>query len=192
MKNWLSGVAALVVLAGCSSTGTDVAGVSTSVPTTTSTTTSTTTVAVQTADAAEASEVIAVPAAELRSPGTITIGDVVHEFAFECYAAGVGDVLALGVGTGATDPGTQAIVQAFFGMPYVAVQFADGSVQELAVDRVADLFLQGSDIRGSALRFVNAADSAGVGEAVGLGAVTVECNGFAPGLPEGWVGTVDG
>lgn len=185
MKIWLSGVAALVVLAGCSSTDTDVAGVSTSMPSTSSTTTSTTVVAV--VESTEPPEAELIPATELRSPGTITIDDAVHEFAFECYAAGVGDVLALGVGTGDTDPNTQAIVQAFFGMPYVAIQFADGRVQELAVDRVADLFLQGSDIRGSALRFVDSTESAGVGESVGLGAVTVECNGFAPGLPEGWV-----
>lgn len=184
MKIWLSGVAALVVLAGCSSTDTDVAGVSTSVPTTTSTTTSTVAAVVESTEPPAAE---LVPAAELRSPGTITIEDVEYEFAFECYAAGVGDVLALGVGTGGTDPGTQAIVQAFFGMPYVAIQFPDGRVQELAVDRVADLFLQGSDIRGSALRFVDSTDSAGVGESVGLGAVTVACDGFAPGLPEGWV-----
>ncbi len=185
MKIWLLGVAALVFLAGCSSTGTDVAGVSTSVPATSSTTTSTVVVVLE--EPVEAVEPSLVPAAELRSPGSITVDGVMHEFAFECYAAGVGDVLALGVGSGSTDPGTQAIVQAFFGMPYVAIRFVDGSVQELAVDRAADLFLQGSDIRGSALRFVNSTDSAGVGESLGLGAVTVECEGFAPGLPEGWV-----
>lgn len=184
MKIWSLGVAALVVLTGCSSTNTDVAGVSTTAPVTSSTTTSTVPEVAEQATDVEPQEVLA---AELRSPGSITIDGVTHEFAFECYAAGVGDVLALGLGTGNTDSGTQAIVQAFFGMPYVAIQFADGGVQELAVDRPAELFLQGSDIRGSALRFVNASESAGVGDALGLGAVNVACEGFAPGLPEGWV-----
>jgi hypothetical protein len=186
MKNWLLGVASLVVLAGCTSPDTDVAGVSTSAPATTSSTTSTILETVENGESAELvpSTVIGV---ELRSPGTITIDGTAHTFAFECWAAGVGDVLALGVGTGDTDPGTQAVVQEFFGMPYVAIQFADGSVQELAIDRPAELFLQGNEIRGSALRFVNSSGTSGVGDALGLGDVTVSCEGFVPGLPEGWV-----
>lgn len=185
MKIRSLGVVALVLVAGCSSTNTDVAGVSTSVPTTTTTSTTTTVAPVVETDAPELEPII-IPGSELRSPGTITVDDVEHAFVFECYAGGAGDVLALGVGTGDTDPGTQAVVQAFFGNPYVAIQFADGSVFELAIDRQAELFLQGSDIRGSALRFVQSGASSGVGDAAGLGAVTVACDGFAPGLPDGW------
>jgi len=46
--------------------------------------------------------------------------------------------------------------------------------------------VQSDTIRGSALRFVNAAESPGVGESLGLGSVNVECESFAPGLPEGY------
>ena len=128
-----------------------------------------------------------VPAGELTSAGTISIGSVEHDFAFECYAAGAGDILALGVSTdAATGTETQAIVQAFLGQTYVAVLQSDGAVQELAVDAPAELFVQGDAIVGSALRFVDRADTPGVGQDLGLGSVDVTCNGFAPGLPAGY------
>ena len=127
-----------------------------------------------------------VPAAELTSEGTITVGSAEFDFAFECYAAGAGDILALGVGEDPeSDAPTQAIVQAFFGRPYVAVFIGD-EVHELSVEEPAELFVQGDDIRGSALRFVNVADQPGVGEELGLGTVTVGCESFAPGLPDGY------
>jgi len=128
-----------------------------------------------------------VPAEELASEGNITIGSEDYGFAFECYAAGAGDILALGIGA---DPQngeeTQAIVQAFFGQTYVAVLIGDDRVKELAVDAPAELFVQGNAIRGAALRFVDATGSPGVGESLGLGTVSVDCQGFAPGIPEGY------
>ena len=128
-----------------------------------------------------------VPAQELMSEGTITIGAIDYGFAFECYAAGAGDILALGIGSDPeTGEETQAIVQAFLGQAYVAVLQGSDRVQELAVDQPAELFVQGEAIRGSALRFVDSAGIPGVGEELGLGAVSVDCNGFAPGLPEGY------
>ena len=128
-----------------------------------------------------------VPAQELTSEGTITIGAIDYGFAFECYAAGAGDILALGIGSDPeTGEETQAIVQAFLGQAYVAVLQGSDRVQELAVDQPAELFVQGEAIRGSALRFVDSAGTPGVGEELGLGAVSVDCNGFAPGLPEGY------
>ena len=148
------------------------------------TTSTTTTVATTTTELQVVATVQRVPASELTSSGTIAIGPTEYAFAFECYAAGAGDILALGVGT---DPEsgteTQAIVQAFFGQAYVAVLVGNDEVQELAVDEPADLFVQGDAIRGSALRFVNAAGAPGVGDQLGLGTVSVDCNGFAPGLP---------
>ncbi len=42
-------------------------------------------------------------------------------------------------------------------------------------------------IRGSALRFVDAKGSAGVGDDLGLGTVTVSCQGFAPALPDEYI-----
>ncbi|MGI9606968.1 MAG: hypothetical protein ACR2P0_12590 [Acidimicrobiales bacterium] len=123
---------------------------------------------------------------ELTSTGEVTISNVRYSLAFECYAAGAGDVLALGVGEGPDGQITQAIVQAFFGQPYVAL-FVGENVYELAIDRAADLFVQGDAIRGGALRFVRATEGAGVGVDPGLGSVAVECDGFAPGLPDGYV-----
>ena len=171
----------LAVLGGaCSS------AVPESAPTTTSTTSVTTTTP-PTTQLEVVTTVRRVPSAELASPGHITIGTVQYDFAFECWAAGAGDILALGVGD---EPGTkepiQAIVQAFLGQTYVSVVIGDDRVLELAIDEPAELFVQSDTIRGSALRFVEMADAAGVGESMGLGAVTVECNGFAPGLPEGY------
>lgn len=131
-----------------------------------------------------------VPAPELTSVGEITIAEIDYRFTFECYAAGAGDVLALGVGVDpVTTEATEAIVQAFFGQPYVAVVVEDGAVFELAVDRQAELFVQDGSIHGSALRFVasTGAQSSGIGTELGLGSVTVDCDGFALGLPDGYV-----
>ena len=189
--------AAAVLFAACSSDTSELAEAET--------TTTTTTIAGETAVAGETTvapavespsstteiEVVTtiqlVPAQELTSEGTITIGAIDYGFAFECYAAGAGDILALGIGSDpATGEETQAIVQAFLGQAYVAVLQGSDRVQELAVDQPAELFVQGEAIRGSALRFVDSAGTPGVGEELGLGAVSVDCNGFAPGLPEGY------
>ena len=187
--------AAAVLFAACSSDTSELA----EVETTTTTIAGETAVAGETtvAPAVESSsstaeiEVVTtvqlVPAQELMSEGTITIGAIDYGFAFECYAAGAGDILALGIGSDPeTGEETQAIVQAFLGQAYVAVLQGSDRVQELAVDQPAELFVQGEAIRGSALRFVDSAGIPGVGEELGLGAVSVDCNGFAPGLPEGY------
>lgn len=128
-----------------------------------------------------------VPASELTSEGFITVGEDQYNFSFECYAAGAGDILALGVGVDPeTSETTQAIVQAFLGQPYVAVFVGDRAIRELAIDQPAELFVQGDNIVGSALRFVDVVETAGVGEELGLGSVSVGCASFAPGLPEGY------
>lgn len=126
------------------------------------------------------------PAPELASPGSVTVGDRVLEFAFECYSEGAGDVLAIGVGTrDGKATAVQAIVQAFVGAPYVAVVDED-VVYELAIDRPAELFVQNSVVQGSALRFVESDGAPGEGAAVGLGSVTINCQGFAFGYPDGF------
>lgn len=176
-------VAALVVAAlsaACSSGEPDVAVETTTTSSSTTTIPTTTSIRVVTS-------IERVPASELTSVGRIAFGDQEFDFAFECYAAGAGDVLALGVGENADGQTTQAIVQAFLGQPYVAVFVGVDQVYELAINREADLFVQGADILGSALRFVEADGDAGVGTEAGLGTVTVNCNGFFPGLPEGYV-----
>ena len=77
-------------------------------------------------------------------------------------------------------------MQVFSEQPYVGVIIDDDQILELSLDAPAELFVQSGVISGSALRFVETGESAGVGEPVGLGAVNVECSSFAPGLPEGF------
>ena len=170
-----------LLLAACSSATSDAAP-DTTVATTAAPTTAPTTTALDVV-----TTIRRVPSPELASVGHVTVGSVQYDFAFECWAAGAGDILALGVGNDPqSDAQTQAIVQAFFGQAYVSVLVGDDRVIELAIDQPADLFVQADTIRGSALRFVDAQGAAGVGESLGLGTVTVECDGFAPGLPEGY------
>ncbi len=165
-----------LVAAGCSSAVEDAAPA----PTTTLPPSTTTT-----SELEVVTTIRRVPAEELGSEGSITIGEVQYDFAFECFAAGAGDILALGVGQEPdTQAVTQAIVQMFFGQPYVSVLIGQERSLELALDAPAELFLQEGTIRGSALRFVDADVEAGVGEPLGLGEVTVACDGFAPGLPD--------
>lgn len=184
LRRVMSGVAFVVLVSACSSEPEAAAPTSTAAPVTT---TSTTTAAIP---AVTTIEVVA-PAA-FSSSGEIEISDEVFSFAFECWAAGAGDVLALGIGQRqANGEQVQAIVQAFLGDPYVAVVVGEDQVLELAVDQRAELFVQQDSIRGSALRFVDA-EAPGVGEAVGFGSVNVDCQGFAPGLPEGYVVTPQG
>ena len=128
-----------------------------------------------------------VPSDDLASMGQVTIGETRYEFAFECFTSGEGEVLALGVGQEpGSEVGTQAVVQAFAGQPYVSVVVGADRVLELAIDAPVELFVQSSVISGSALRFVDSADEVGVGDPLGLGAVNVSCESFAPGLPAGY------
>ena len=179
----IMGLATLIVLAGCTSTG-ESSSDSTSTSTTIATTTTSTTTAAVTSTV---TVVETVPDPSLSSEGHVRVGAVDYEFAFECFEAGAGDVLAVGVGahpeTGET---VEAVVQAFFGQPYVGVLFANGDLIELDVDRQAELFVQDSRIRGTALRFVQTGTNAGDGEELGLGSVLVACADFAFGLPEGY------
>ncbi|NNC79899.1 MAG: hypothetical protein HKN94_07065 [Acidimicrobiales bacterium] len=181
----------LLLLTSCSSAtpASDAAELTTtalSPPATTTTTSTTTTLPPETTTTEL--KVDKIPAPELISPGTITVGPLVMDFSFECYAAGAGDVLAVGVGTFPdSDITTEAVVQAFFGHPYVAVVVDADTVFELAIDRQAELFVQDGTIRGSALRFVNANAGLGEGDQLGLGSVVVSCDSYAPGLPEGYV-----
>ncbi len=167
-----------ISLAACSSAPQEAAPPSTTVPPTTTTTTT---------ELQVVTTIRRVPADELASVGHVTIGDTQYDFAFECFAAGAGDILALGVGEEPeTQVATQAVVQAFFGQPYVSVLVGADRVLELAIDAPAELFVQAGEVRGSALRFVDSDDDAGIGDSLGLGTVSVTCDSFAPGLPDAY------
>lgn len=121
------------------------------------------------------------------SEGTVRIGDDVYELSFTCYAAGAGEVLAIGVGT-KPDSGEQveAYIQAFLGSPYVGLRIGsgEGSLIESAFDRPLDLYLQDDQIRGSAIRFVRGLDlDSGSGEQVGIGQIEISCLHYEEDLP---------
>lgn len=169
-----------IAAAACSSAPEQAAPAPTTAPPTTTTTTTTTLLEVVTT-------IRRVPADELGSVGYVTIGETQYDFAFECFAAGAGDVLALGVGEApGSEVATQAVVQAFFGQPYVSVVIGNEQILELAIDAPAELFVQSGEVRGSALRFVDSNEVAGEGDALGLGRVNVVCDSFAPGLPDAY------
>lgn len=169
-----------LVASACSSTVEDAAPVTTTTTTSAPTTTTTTVLEVVTT-------IRRVPAEELGSTGYVTVGGTQYDFAFECFAAGAGDILALGVGeVPGSEVSTQAVVQAFFGQPYVSVLIGDEQIIELAIDAPAELFVQSGEVRGSALRFVESTTDVGVGTSLGLGGVNVACNSFAPGLPDAY------
>ena len=125
-----------------------------------------------------------VVADDLASSGQVTIGETQYDFAFECFTEEEGQVLALGVGE---EPGsaiaTQAVVQAFSNQPYVSVVAGGERILELALEAPVELFVQSGTISGSALRFVDSQGEVGVGNSLGLGAVSVNCESFAPDLP---------
>jgi len=121
--------------------------------------------------------------------GTVIIGDTTYEFAMTCYAPGTGAVVAVGTGSDpATGRTTRALVQAFFGDPYVGVTVGDsGTVYEPSLDEPIDLYFQGDVVRGGAIRFVKDLDlQARAGTPAGLGSVTVTCRGYRSGLPPGY------
>jgi hypothetical protein len=121
--------------------------------------------------------------------GKIVIGETTYEFVMTCYAPGTGAVVAVGNGT---DPAsgrvTRALVQAFFGDPYVGVTVGNNeTVYEPSLDETIDLYYQQDVVRGGAIQFVKNLDlQAHTGEAAGLGSVTVSCPTYRPGLPPGY------
>jgi hypothetical protein len=130
------------------------------------------------------------PSTTIAAPnGKVVIGDTTYEFVMTCYAPGTGAVVAVGNGT---DPvsgrATRALVQAFFGDPYVGVTIGNNeTVFEPSLDESIDLYYQQDVVRGGAIQFVKNLDlQARTGEPAGLGSVTVSCANYRPGLPPGY------
>ena len=122
------------------------------------------------------------------SVGMIRISDTVYELTVTCYAAGAGEVLAIGVGT-APDTGepVEAYVQAYLGSPYVGLRIGVGedSLIESSFDGSLDLYLQDDRIRASAIRFVRGLDLVtGAAEPAGVGQIEIECLHYETELPE--------
>lgn len=122
-----------------------------------------------------------------RSTGMIRVGDTVYDLIVRCYAAGAGEVLAIGVGT-APDTGepVEAYVQAYLGSPYVGLRVGTGedALMESSLEGSLDLYLQDDRIRASAIRFVRGLDLAtGAGEPVGVGQIEIECRHYEDELP---------
>lgn len=121
------------------------------------------------------------------SEGFIRIGDTFYELTVTCYAAGAGEVLAIGVGT-APDTGepVEAFVQAYLGSPYVGMRIGsgEGSLIESSLDESLDLYLNDDSIRASAIRFVRGLDlETGAGEPVGVGQIEIDCRHYETEVP---------
>jgi len=121
------------------------------------------------------------------SEGMVRIGDTVYELSVTCYAAGAGEVLAIGVGI-APDTGepVEAYVQAYLGSPYVGLRVGSGTdaLIESTLDGSLDLYLQDDRIRASAIRFVRGLDlETGAGEPAGVGQIEIECLHYEEELP---------
>lgn len=162
-----STLAALCLLAACSTGG---RAEPEAVPTATTDPTTTSTAATSTTEPPP------------RSTGMIRVGDTVYDLTVTCYAAGAGEVLAIGVGTA---PGTgevvEAYVQAYIGEPYVGLRVGTGedALIESTLEGSLDLYLQENRIRASAIRFVRGLDLAtGAGEPAGVGQIEIECRHY--------------
>jgi hypothetical protein len=122
-----------------------------------------------------------------RSTGMIRVGDIVYDLVVRCYAAGAGEVLAIGVGT-APDTGepVEAYVQAYLGSPYVGLRVGTGedALMESSLEGSLDLYLHDDRILASAIRFVRGLDLAtGAGEPAGVGQIEIECRHYEDELP---------
>ena len=121
------------------------------------------------------------------SEGMIRIRDTIYELTVTCYAAGAGEVLAIGVGTAPeTGEPVEAWVQAYLGSPYVGLRIGsgEGSLIESSFDGSLDLYLHDDRIRASAIRFVRELDlETGLGEPAGVGQIEIDCVHYETELP---------
>lgn len=146
-------------------------------------TTSTTTTTV--AETATEAPTTTLPA----STGIVEVAGETYEFAADCYAPGVGEVLATGLTT--TDDGArvEVYVQAFLGQPYLGISVIGDTttVYEAAVDRPLDIFHIDDIIRADDIALVTDLDlETGIGTDAGVGTIVVECRSYAEAFPAGF------
>jgi len=121
--------------------------------------------------------------------GLVTIDDESFALNFDCYAAGAGEIVAIG---STTDPDGQRIevyLQAFLAEPYLAISIINESTQllEAAIDRPLEISVSDQIVRVDDISLVTGLDlQTGESEAAGVGSVVVECRSYSPELPPGF------
>ena len=120
--------------------------------------------------------------------GWVQVGVETFDLVFTCYAAGAGDVVAIGVGT---DSGSgqrvEALVQGFLGQPCLGVTVGSSTRYEASLEDPLEVYVYDDTISAGAVRWERDLDlESGGGEVVGFGAVFVECSSYENRLPEGY------
>jgi hypothetical protein len=144
---------------------------------------------VEPAENAEASATTAVPRdVTVPTNGWIQVGVEIFDLAFTCYAAGAGDVVAIGVGADSeSGERVEALVQGFLGQPYLGVTVGSSTRYEASLEDPLEVYVHDDTISAGAVRWKRDLDlESGGGEVVGFGAVFVECPSYESRLPEGY------
>jgi hypothetical protein len=120
--------------------------------------------------------------------GWVQVGTETFDLVFTCYAAGAGDVAAIGVGENAgTGEQVEALVQGFLGQPYLGVTVGSSIRYEASLEEPLEVYVHDDTISAGAVRWERDLDlESGGGDVVGYGAVFVECASYEKRLPEGY------
>ena len=128
------------------------------------------------------------PVVTVPTNGWVQVGGQTFNLLFTCYAPGVGDVAAIGVGEH-PDSGEwiEALIQGFLGQPYVGVRVGESTRYEAVLDEPLNVYVRDDTISVGAIRWERDLDLAsGVGEPAGYGTVLVACTDYEAELPEGY------
>ncbi len=127
---------------------------------------------------------------EPTSVGLVTVGEQSYSLGFDCYAAGAGEILAIGV---AVDPITEvraeAYVQAFLGAPYLGIELTppggEPVLYEASLERPLEFALADDVLRADDVELVTDLDlEAHTATPAGTGSVVVECWEYFDELPD--------
>ena len=120
--------------------------------------------------------------------GWVQVGVEIFDLVFTCYAAGAGDVVAVGVGEDSeSGERVEALVQGFLGQPYLGMTVGNSIRYEASLKEPLDVYVHENTISTGAVRWERNLDlELGGGDVVGFGAVFVECASYENHLPEGY------
>lgn len=120
--------------------------------------------------------------------GWVQVGTETFDLVFTCYAAGDGDVAAIGVGEdSSTGERVEALIQGFLGQPYLGVTVGSSIRYEASLEEPLEVYVHDDTISAGAVRWERNMDlESGGGVVVGYGAVFVECASYESRLPEGY------
>jgi hypothetical protein len=139
-------------------------------------------------DAGASTTTIVSPDLVVPTNGWVQVGVETFDLVFTCYAAGAGDVVAVGVGADSeSGERVEALVQGFLGQPYLGVTVGSSTRYEASLEDPLEVYVHDDTISAGAVRWERDLDlESGGGEVVGFGAVFVECSTYENRLPEGY------